>query len=196
MCSLRVTPLSGPVFAVVAFERVVRSQVEYPDSNFSKELENWEFACGWDELKLQPGVHSREWALPSSRNSGTFCPKLSETEEGNVLTPSLHSGMFSNQGVSPWQAQAVCCGCYLLVVVKVKFRKQQKPVDYFSHFTTVVLIHMKTFFAVEVSVKSIACEITRIFAPFFWAHRRMYEIHLLVQNKYSTTLMPYHLSFL
>lgn len=59
-CSLRVTPLSGPGFAVVAPERVVRSQVEYPGSNFSKELENWEFACGWDELKLQPGLHSRE----------------------------------------------------------------------------------------------------------------------------------------
>lgn len=42
--------------------------------------------------------------------------------------------------------------------------------DYFSHFTTVVLIHIKTFFAAEVSVKSIPREITRVFASFFSEH--------------------------
>lgn len=39
--------------------------------------------------------------------------------------------------------------------------------DYFSHFTTVVLIHIKTFFAVKVSVNSIPPEISKIPATVF-----------------------------
>jgi len=38
-----IASLSGLVFAIAVFERVVRTKAEYYDSSFSKELENREF---------------------------------------------------------------------------------------------------------------------------------------------------------
>lgn len=51
-----------------------------------------------------------------------------------------------------------------------------------------MLIHIKTFFAVQVSVNSIPPEISRISATVFWACSRMYEKYMPVQNKCITTL--------